>query len=331
MQDKSAEIPILDNLRAAAAWAVCLYHFVCTTTGFIDTNGLTYKIFYQGQYGVHLFFIISGLVIPWSMYHKGYHIRNFFRFLGKRLLRLEPPYVFSMIFVLIIIFLRRYSPTYDGIDRAITIKQILLHFGYMVPFFDGVTWINNVYWTLAIEFQYYLAVGLLYFLFISKRVFLRWLGYAVLLSAPFLPASSDFMPFWLPLFGVGILLFSYKSGIVSIGEWAVVTLMCIVHLWFFNSREASVLAFVAAGLILLCFQRSITWLAVLGRSSYSVYLIHPFLGATFINVFSHYTSGSFAKFMVVLGGVVITAGGSYLMYRLVEKPSKKLSSRLRYK
>lgn len=331
MLNKTAEIPILDNLRAVAAWAVCLYHFVCTTTGFVDPNGVVYRVFYQGQYGVHLFFVISGLVIPWSMYHKGYRIHNFFRFLGKRLLRLEPPYIFSMLFVGLMIYLRKYSPTYDGLDRDITIKQVLLHFGYLVPFFGDVSWLNNVYWTLAIEFQYYLAVALLYFLFVSKHLALRIVGYAILLGAPALPVSPDFMPFWLPLFGVGILLFTLKSGIVRVAEWGIVTGLCLVHLWIYNSHGASALALLAVAVILLWFDRSIKPLAFLGQFSYSVYLIHPFLGATFINVLSHYVSGSFAKFMLVLAGALITAAGSYLMYRFVEKPSKKLSSRLHYK
>lgn len=331
MQTKPGEIPILDNLRAVAAWAVCLYHFVCTTIGLVNPDGFTYQIFSAGRYGVHLFFIISGMVIPWSLYRKRYQIKNLFGFLLKRLLRLEPPYIFSIILVLAVIYLRKYSPSYDGVDRVITLKQVLLHFGYLVPFFEGVTWLNNVYWTLAIEFQYYLAIGVLYFMFVSPRLLMRVAAYLLLLAAPFFFPSDNFMPFWLPLFGVGILLFSYKMGIVRVSEWALVTLACLVHLWLYNSPAVSAVAALSAAVILLLFSRSSRILAFFGNFSYSVYLIHPVIGSTFINVCSHYVSGSFAKFMLVLAGAAITGAGSYLMYRLVEKPSKTLSTRLKYK
>ena len=71
-------------------------------------------------------------------------------------------------------------------------------------------------------------------------------------------------------------------------------------------------------------------LSFLGKFSYSVYLIHPILGATFVNVLSHYVSGPLQKIILVAGGLTITAIGSYAMYWAIEKPSKKLSSKLKY-
>jgi len=330
MQNKPGEIPILDNLRAVAAWSVCLYHFVCTTTGLINLESLLYRGFYFGQYGVHLFFIISGMVIPWSLFKNRYRIKSIGRFLLKRLLRLEPPYLFSIILVLLVLFLRRYSPTYDGIDREVTLKQVLVHLGYLVPFFRDVSWLNHVYWTLAIELQYYLVVGLLYFLFISPLFYIRCLGYVLLLAAPFIKFATEFLPFWLPLFGVGILLFQYKSQIITRFEMLPVLICFLAHLWFFNSATVAVVASLTALLILFAYNYSNRLLAFLGRSSYSVYLVHPVLGATFVNVFSHYVSGGFAKFMLVMGGVLITAVGSYIMYLIIEKPSRKLSSAVKY-
>lgn len=331
MQSRAAGIPVLDNLRAIAAWSVCLFHFVCTTKEFVSGQSLVYAIFYHGQYGVHLFFIISGMVIPWSMAKASYRLKDIGRFLLKRLVRLEPPYLFSIILVLAVLYLRRYAPGYDGVDRDVSGRQVLLHLGYLVPFFRDVTWLNNVYWTLAIEFQYYLTIALLYFMFVSSRLLLRVLGYGLLLAMPLVPVSSGFLPFWLPLFGVGIILFLYKTGRIRATETLLGALAMIVHLWFFNSPVTACVAAATAASIHFLFSRSNQALAFLGQFSYSVYLIHPVLGASFINVFSHHVSGSFAKFMLVAGGVLITLAGSYLMYLLVEKPSRKLSSGIRYK
>jgi len=92
-------IVVLDSLRAFAALSVCLFHFVCTTTGYITTDWIL-NLFDIGKYGVQLFFVISGFVIPWSMYAAGFQLKNLFSFLFKRLARLEPPYVFSVLIAL---------------------------------------------------------------------------------------------------------------------------------------------------------------------------------------------------------------------------------------
>jgi len=313
-----------------AAWSVVLYHFICTTIGFVNVNGWLYKTFYFGQFGVHLFFIISGMVIPWSLYKKSYHIKNLFSFLVKRIIRLEPPYLFSILLAIAFIYFRKYSPTFDGVERQITAQQVFLHLGYLVPFFENVSWLNSVYWTLAIEFQYYLAIGMLYFLFVSPYLLIRCFGYVILLITPLIFVGTNFLPYWLPLFGVGIVLFLYKSNQIKVIELALTCVCFITQLFFFNSIVAAIIAVASIFLILFMFSYSNRLLSFLGKFSYSVYLIHPILGATFVNVISHYVLGSFQKMLLVIGGLVITAAGSYIMYLMVEKPSKKLSSKLQY-
>jgi peptidoglycan/LPS O-acetylase OafA/YrhL len=102
---KNSQIPVLNFLRAFAALSVCLYHFVCTTTGYITTDWIL-NFFSQGKYGVQLFFVISGFIIPWSMWKSDYSLKNFFVFLLKRLARLEPPYLMSLILAITILMMR---------------------------------------------------------------------------------------------------------------------------------------------------------------------------------------------------------------------------------
>ncbi|MBS1645890.1 MAG: acyltransferase [Bacteroidetes bacterium] len=324
-------IPILDNLRAIAAWAVCLFHFVCTTTGFIDPGSFVYRFFSFGKYGVHLFFIISGLVIPWSMYNSNYQIKNFFRFFFKRLIRLEPPYIISIILMLCILFLRKYSPAYDGKEVNISIRQVIFHVGYLIPFFKDVTWLTNVYWTLAIEFQYYLLIGVFYFLFYSKRRYVRIVAYLVFVISPVVFSTHSFLPFWLPLFGIGILLFSYKKNIIPVIEFIIATILFLSVLYFFNDFIVFLVALISAAAILFLFHYSIKRIAWLGAFSYSVYLMHSVLGAAVVNTLSHYAHTPAAKVLVVLSGIITTFISSYIMYFFVEKPSKKISSTFTYK
>ena len=60
------EISVINTLRGIAALVVCLYHFVCTTTDYIESQ-IILDIFSFGKKGVQIFFIISGIVIPLSM------------------------------------------------------------------------------------------------------------------------------------------------------------------------------------------------------------------------------------------------------------------------
>jgi peptidoglycan/LPS O-acetylase OafA/YrhL len=67
----SNHIPVLDSLRGLAAISVCIYHFVVGPINFVkDENVL--NVFSYGKYGVQLFFVISGFIIPWSLHNKKY-------------------------------------------------------------------------------------------------------------------------------------------------------------------------------------------------------------------------------------------------------------------
>lgn len=331
MNEIKREIPVLDNLRAIAAWSVCLYHFVCTTTGFVDSQTVVYKIFNFGSYGVQLFFVISGLVIPWSLYHGKYHIKNFFKFFIKRLARLEPPYIVSALIMLAIIVVRKYSPVYNHTQVSISAKQLMLHIGYLIPFFKDVTWLNNVYWTLAIEFQYYILIGVLYFLFISKKIYVRAIAYLLILVLPVLLPYSTFLPFWLPVFGIGILIFLYKTFLISRMEFILVNVLCSIDIFIYNEKTACLVSVASGLMIVFAFTYTNKILAWLGRFSYSVYLMHAIVGAAAVNVLSHYATNAVSKVVICIIGIGVTFISSYGMYLFVEKPSKKLSSKLAYR
>src|SRR5262245_6522000 len=84
-------IPILDPLRGIAAGGVAWYHLtnlLDLPEGWIKGSGA------HGFLGVEIFFVISGFVIPYSMIRGGYRVRSDWgRFIAKRILRLDPPYL----------------------------------------------------------------------------------------------------------------------------------------------------------------------------------------------------------------------------------------------
>lgn len=323
------EISSLDSLRAFAALAVCLFHFVCKTIDFIPENGV-YDFFFSGQYGVHLFFVISGFVIPWAMYHGGYKMKSFFRFLLKRFARLEPPYLVSVVLALIVIYARAHIKGGGELHIEVSLSQILLHIGYLIPFFDhAYDWLTIIYWTLAVEFQYYFLIAFLYLPLMRFGLVMRLTIYALGVFFSFY-TDSAFMPHWSPIFLLGVVLFLYKVEKITKLEYGLVSAALIVFCIILYPLPALFFILLPVVMVLFAPQKRIQGLHFLGKMSYSIYLIHSIIGIAVMNVLSHYVSGTAQKIGLVLLAIAVSLGASYIFYLLVERPSKRLSARIKY-
>lgn len=327
---KNTNIPVLDSLRAYAALVVCLFHFVCTTVGYVKTDWIL-SAFSVGQYGVQTFFVISGFVIPWAMHHAGYELKNFFSFFLKRISRLEPPYIFSLILALLILFLREKYLGRDNAHMIVSVKQVFLHLGYLIPFFEDYKWLNQVYWTLAIEFQYYFFIALVFVPLMKVSAYVRYMIFAFTLALSYL-GSDSFLLYWLPVFMLGIVLFLYKSEKIERTEYLLITL-ATVSLCLYKYPLAAVVFSLIPVVALLFFENvKIAGLHFVGKFSYSIYLVHPLLGGSLINILSHkYNTNMISKLMVIGSGMLLTLIGAWLTYLLIEKPAKRLSSSIKYK
>lgn len=325
----NSNIQILDSLRAFAALSVCFYHFVCTTTDYIKTDWIL-NIFSIGKYGVQLFFVISGFVIPWAMYNAGFEFKNFFTFLLKRLARLEPPYFFSIIIALAILFMREKFLGLENTHIEISGAQVLLHFGYLIPFFNEYKWLNEVYWTLAIEFQYYFFMAILFIPLVKSKLFYRIIIYLSILALSFWGKDS-FLPFWLPVFLVGILLFLFKAQLIGNKEYYISNFLLFAFCFYRYPFASVIYMSIPVFFVLFLQEIKISMLHYLGKMSYSIYLIHPLIGASLINVLSHSVHSSLGKCIVICSGIISTLLASYIMYRVIEKPSKSLSASIVYK
>lgn len=325
----NSNIPVLDSLRAFAALSVCLFHFVCTTTDYIQTEWIL-NTFSVGQYGVQAFFVISGFVIPWSMFNAGYKIKDFFSFLLKRLARLEPPYIFSIILALVVLFLREKMLGKTNVHMDLSLPQVALHLGYLIPFFEDYKWLNQVYWTLAIEFQYYILTAVLFVPLIKSGNWTRYIIYAAVIGLSFI-FPEKFIFFWLPFFLLGILLFLFKAKLIQQTEFYISSAIALGFCFYKYPAASAVYASIPVLAVLFMEQVKIKGLHFAGKFSYSIYLVHPILGASLINILSHHFTSAAGKFAVILSGIVFTLISSWITYIIVEKPSKKLSSSIKYK
>jgi len=324
------QVSIIESLRALAAISVCLFHFVCTTVGLFLPQSII-NVLNLGQYGVHIFFVISGFIIPYSMYHNNFKVQSVFKFIAKRFIRIEPPYLISIALILGIIFIKhRFHVGVDEME-SISLNRVLLHLGYLINFFGNYKWLNNVYWTLAIEFQYYLCMALMFLLFVNKNIVFRICAYAIcFLAAYFIPDPVlNHYPAYAPLFLMGTAVFLFLDKLILNYEFWIVFVLCIAYNYFKIEFAFAFVGSLTALCILYFTEIKIPILHQLGKISYSLYLIHPVIGAAVINIGSRFVNGNIQKMGLIFVAIIVTVISSYIMYWLIEKPSKKLSSQIK--
>ncbi|MFT5819406.1 MAG: peptidoglycan/LPS O-acetylase OafA/YrhL [Crocinitomix sp.] len=327
MDKKNDHILIINSLRGLAATAVCFYHFVFTTQDYVKDETLL-SIFEYGDRGVQLFFIISGIVIPLSMINSAYTLKKWKSFILKRFIRIEPPYLVAVAIGIVYLIARNYVPGTVSIDLTPTFTEILLHLGYLIPFVENTNWVNPVFWTLAVEFQYYLALSVFFPLVLTGKLLYRSIFYAVFIGAGFATLSYAFFPHWSPYFLAGIIYILMRKEVISKIEFGIVALI-LTPIIYFNLGPVDLgIAIVTLLLIhyLSNFKTKLT--LFLGKISYSLYLVHSMIGAAFINYLSHSYREPYQKFIVISLGFAITVGSAYILYRFVEKPSHKWAKKI---
>lgn len=338
-------IPTIDGLRGIAALMVCIFHLVCFRKVYISDELLIHKICRLGNFGVDIFFVISGIVIPLSLINAQYTLKEWTKFMSKRIIRIEPPYLIAMFIAAFIIVARAYLLGQDW-TSIISPTRILLHIGYLIPLFPQYTWISDVYWTLCAEFQFYLFLSVTIFFLVSSEKIKRYVFYVICLSLPVLTLlfadtlgfprlipleKSPFIAGWLSLFLLGMIYVSWKTHKINTWEYAIVTLMasivtitCLGYLPFLFGISTIVVVYF--------FPHINTKVSrFLGNISYSLYLLHLPIGTPIVDFLSHRLIQPYQKVIAILLAVGILLVLSYLFYLLVEKPSKELAARISYK
>ncbi len=319
-------IPVINCLRGIAASMVCFFHFV--SPGYIHNADLV-QIFRIGKAGVFIFFVISGVVIPLSMIRGGYGYRNWGKFMLKRLARIEPPYLACIVLALIYFQLRTLVPTSADVDQMPATRDLLLHVGYLVPFFHG-RWALGIFWTLSVEFQYYILLSLLLPLLLTGIKAYRYCFYLIFLFSPFLLPDYKFFPVHAPFFLIGILYTFWQTNIIESRECFIVTLLCLTVAVMVAPISYAIAALFT--ILVINFLPAFTNSALnfLGKISYSLYLLHPITGKAFINVLSHTFNAGYQIVILVIAGYIISVISAYVFYKIVEKPAQRLSGKIKY-
>lgn len=308
---------LLELARGLAALWVFFFH---VNSLFESSSPFIYHISAYGSLGVPMFFVISGYVITYSAESSLKNNKSPLVFLKNRFLRIYPTFWVSVIIVLIFPYIIELisaikSGEYIAPENLVS-KLTYIEWSNLL-ILSKVFWatsnnlqaefnaINSVYWTLAIEFQFYVTI----FIALCFGRYYRYIVLSVSLVALFLifkPACINygfFIHYW-PSFSVGIALaYIHRNGVLfvpSLKNNTILLAIFIVVIIFLRSVEfldyvkniTSLFFAVFFGIFLWIisnFEKVLTklktnknkfvyWLLepwlILGAMSYSVYLLH---------------------------------------------------------
>lgn len=329
----SGRFKALDGLRGLAVLAVVVYHFGAPFNTYYPSDAPSPYSFILGELGVQLFFVISGFVILMSAAH-GKTAKSF---VISRFTRLYPAYWVAVLFSACLI-------TWIGVEtRQVTLSQVLINLT-MFQRFVLVENVDQVYWTLAVEMQFYLLM--LVCIVVSKgrlrndylmKLGVLWAGVGCALMALYPGDSSTGLAkvlVWAVLaqhaafFCFGMAMYVYFNTRIFTWYMPFFATVAVANTYIAHgaAHALGVLAIVALFFAVVQ-RRNVSFLdrgplQFLGKISYSLYLFHTVLGLGII----HLTQNSWGVCgsRVLASVVVITT--AYISYQILER---KVSSGLK--
>jgi peptidoglycan/LPS O-acetylase OafA/YrhL len=332
-----ARFPELDLLRFLAACAVMLFHYTYLgpqNHAWSASFPLLQRIFKYGYLGVDVFFILSGFVILLTAYDK-----DAIAFTVARIVRLYPAYWICVTLTAVAIVLT--GTNHD----PITVLQYLANLT-MAHSFLGIQDVSGVYWTLAVELQFYFLIFLVLLTGQIRRLgglLGMWLFASIVLSLrePHGIAYFFLFPEWSSYFIAGAMLFlihregpsPYKVSVVA--ACYVLSAAYAIKLLPFGGEklEAGLSAPVIASFLAVAYG-TFLFIAVrpraggsnpfyiLGLITYPLYLLHQDLG--FILLHSAHTA--FNRVLVLFAVMAAMILVSWLVHI---GPEKWLASQLK--
>ncbi|MFN7715492.1 MAG: acyltransferase family protein [Pseudanabaenaceae cyanobacterium] len=327
LTENRKHLGVVDGLRGIAALMVVIVH----ASMLLDKSWFT-EIAQYGQHGVIIFFVISGFIIPYALHRSNYRLTDISNFLWRRILRLNPPYYLILLITLLFYFIVKIiNPSANAEHLQIEGSRIFFHLTYLVPFVNQ-NWYNNVFWTLAIEFQYYILIALLYPL-LSKNKYLVIFS-LILLSfshhLPYAKATVTIINYSTP-FLVGILIFLYKANRINRNDMALTSLAIFWLCQMQISGQRMLFAVFACGIIMFVnFTSPLT--NFLGKISYSLYLTHSLfliISWLLLQRVINLNQLIFGKEIIVFLLILLSIPVAYGYYLLIEKPSINWAKRFK--
>lgn len=326
---KVEKLEIIEVLRGLAALAVTWFHLTNGNPNFLN-DGWIKSSGHYGWLGVEVFFVLSGFIIPYSLWRSNFRLRfDWKKFFLKRAIRLYPAYLISILLIILLWYASSLAPNFQGEKPNITLTNILLHIGFLNGIFNE-SWLSPVFWTLGIEFQYYLFIIFIYPLLTNSKLIIKMVALLVLCILPFIFSQGNLIFSWLLLFNFGIIAFQITAKKITLSQYLSALFVLIILSFFNRGILLTSIGFITSIAIVFIQIPKIIIFSFLGEISYSLYLLHVPIGGRVINLSSRIGQGLHIKILSLIFALGISVLCAYLMYKYVEKPVQKYFKTMKY-
>jgi peptidoglycan/LPS O-acetylase OafA/YrhL len=336
----------LDALRALAALAVMVEHMFGdllrqAATGPMSTLAQSaVQNLSLGRFGVALFFLISGFVVPFSIAGE-LPLRHF---AISRLFRLYPAFWLALATLSAAAWLTGDRPETETVLANMT----------MAPPLFGRPWLSPIHWTLFVELLFYLLIALLFVLGVLRRAGVLMASGLALIAATVLPVQLraygivslpvQYLGMHLSFLFLGLLLRLWlvermrgarlSALILMLAQFAALLAVSPFSLTRGDNfvmeglrpvLSAYVLAVVVFLTAVMLDRPRAPFLARVGLTSYSMYLFHGTVNAAVYRVLP--LTGQLGDIATMLTCTSATLLLSWLVYLTVERPMIALGRR----
>lgn len=352
----SSRIDSIDGWRILAAVGVLYGHtwmllkLPSLVVGGVDLM----QVFYLWGYGVHLFFVISGLCFYLVLSRQpAYDLRMAVKFWKKRWLRIAPAFYVACVVYGVV----NYTRLHDGFAY-----RLFFNFVFLQDHVPGAR-IEGIFWSLAVEWHFYLLLPLIFMLIhrigvprtavsiLCVHLVLNLWHYKFHYPYKEIPFKAD--SWWFTTycnighFAWGILvgwLYTTRKLVRFFSRWwSLLAGLLLAYTgrifiysqalvlegsarYIFQATGPLLMTMGFASMIFSCLENealSRIWgnrvLANLGRVSYSFYLWHALILGGVYEIFKDHLPGTAAGTFALMGiTLVILIPVSYLSYHLLE-------------
>lgn len=343
---------LIDILKVLAALIIIIHHL--SSYGQIAEDarrvlpGLMTWLFEYGRYAVQVFLVMAGYLAAQSLSRYAnakFSANTLLKLILNRYLRLFAPYAAALIFTIACAYIARLWVSDEFVGQSETLGQFLAHL-FFIQGILGLDSISAGAWYVAIDWQLYAVLAILFVSFQRFQALIWLLSILVVSSLLFFNRSSDYEAYFIYFigsYGLGVLAYlaSLFEGI-NIRRLAKIALILIgliiagasfQQLWLRNFLAW----FVALALYLWgdtpypklanqsSFLKEIAWGS---KRSYCAFLIHfSFIllaNTLYIALGLHAHESGALALALMLGVVVCSIFAANCLYRWIEVPANKL-------
>ncbi|EPN1620150.1 acyltransferase family protein [Cronobacter dublinensis] len=320
---------------------------------------------FMAVFGVAIFFMISGFVIPMSI--ERYNIATFF---SKRFFRLFPTYAFVFTLNIIIAALGFAIYHGKGVEYVYNSEDIIgSYFIGLNTFISGTRWLDLVAWTLGVEILFYVIAGIYMNISFAIRKVKEVNLYDVIILSAILDVAAlkiskyyDFINAAFPYINLGSLikalyLISFMllgttfflharrriglkalTGAITVQYFSFVYVNMHIHPSGFYVSIVPIFSWFAITILAfaLCYAlndkiKENKFAGLMADISYPLYLCHSYIGYFTMGVII--SLGILPRSVVVFLPFPVAIGAAYLIHKYVEMPTHKmtLSSMFKFK